>query len=156
MPRRRSNASGTEVKPSTRRHMLSKYSFLCVPFLPLPGHRGNIGPRYPYRARKLPRVFPNPSDASPNRASALLGSSFLGGVPLSPSRLLSARAAVAAGGARARYGRSWRAALRLPYPKFRYDRRWPVFFKLRERDKKSPSLLTRFREGDGRGLCKKF
>jgi len=35
--------------------------------------------------RKLPQVYPNPHDASPLRASAHLGSSFLRGVSLSRS-----------------------------------------------------------------------
>jgi len=37
-----------------------------------------------HHTRKLPRVYPNPHDAFPNRASALLGLSSLEGVPLSP------------------------------------------------------------------------
>ena len=43
------------------------------------------------RARKLPRVCPNPRDASPVRASARFGPGSLGGVPLSPISRLFAR-----------------------------------------------------------------
>ena len=49
------------------------------------------------RTRKLPRISFTPRDASPDRASALPGPSSHGGVPLSPSRLRSARSRILCG-----------------------------------------------------------
>jgi len=66
-------------------------SFKYASYLPqCPDAGETMGCKLPY-TRKLPKVYPNLSDASPNRASTLYGPSSLGGVPLSPSCLWSAR-----------------------------------------------------------------
>ena len=93
---------------------------LLAPYLPHYPDAGETSDCDIHHTRKLPRGYPNPHDAFPNRASTLLGPSSLGGVPLSPPHLLSARSVcITEGGARAHYRRSWRTARRLSYLMFR-------------------------------------